>query len=645
MEVGQGELSSISEDFVEKGYFHGIWVQGMKWSTNNRHYFYHSEILPDPPYFYLIDPTSTEFLNLVTIDNQSEFPLCEFNKAAGIGFLQITDALSDGDKGVVVAIMGDWSLVNENKDGWAVSEIIRNRVDKQKVINAIDSKLQGAFDVRFLGQQTLVDNTTSQEVGFIPINVGQIHIESMPDGTPGYGLEDTVYLSSVAFTPSKQFGFPQVGRNTWTYSLFNFGNYQPDITDLSSIDLSSYDVLVRHKEHHPDWQRNPVTENQCSAVLEYMSLKELVNSGVTVDSEENSISSIQHYENDGSLQIYNFDKNETKEYSDISASANYDIMLRHNIQGNEGVPREVAYTPLSVMIAKVAPRGDCDAGVGYYSIQKYLDGNSNPYLGFYNFQQAGKDRTLNITLSYDGTARYIHTSGHSGDSPDPDLEFITRNNNGQPHVSYDAITITAPKVPASQVSGLTEEISSIVQTVDLSTNVISVLQNNPQVEPILSAKLSSDFWIVGGTYNKNCYGQSIGDSNKILTISLNGRSLYGMGTGLSLDWDNRRAYDENGHVAISWRDTGLDAKCLIHRQGTPSVDWQNMNLMGRLNGTTVAWEDRQLKGGWSVVAGTNPGGTASLNVGGKLTISNNGTLTIGNTTLTEAQLQQLLRLI
>lgn len=297
------------------------------------------------------------------------------------------------------------------------------------------------------------------------------------------------------------------------------------------------------------------------------------------------------------------------------------------------------------MIGKIAPRGDVDAGVGYFSIQKYLDGNNNPYFGFYNFQQAGKDRTLNITLSYDGTARYIHTSGHSGDSPDPNLEFITRNNNGQPHVSYDAITITAPKVPASQVSGLTEEISSVVQTVDLSTNVISVLQNNPQVEPILSAKLSSDFWIVGGTYNKNCYGKSIGDSNKLLTISLDGRCLYGMGTGLAVDWDNRRAYDENGHVAISWRDSGIDAKCLIHRQGTPSVDWQNMNLMGRLNGTTVAWEDRQLKGAWSVVAGTNPGGTASLNVGGNLTVSNNGKLTIGSTTLTEAQLQQLLRLI
>ena len=487
------------------------------------------------------------------------------------------------------------------------------------------------------------DDDFAENAKPVTYKVGQLLSESQPDSfvrKSGSWVGADAYLSSIEYTPGVQFGFRDPETPTFCYGLWNFDRYDSDLTASPTANLSAYDVLVRHKAPHPEGY-----ENQCSAKLEYMSLSAIGAGNVKVDSEENSISSIQHYENDGSLQIYDFDKNETEDFSDISASANYDIMLRHNIQGNQGVPREVSYTSLSGMIGKIAPRGDVDAGVGYFSIQKYLDGNNNPYFGFYNFQQAGKDRTLNITLSYDGTARYIHTSGHSGDSPDPNLEFITRNNNGQPHVSYDAITITAPKVPASQVSGLTEEISSVVQTVDLSTNVISVLQNNPQVEPILSAKLSSDFWIVGGTYNKNCYGQSIGDGNKLLTISLNGRSLYGMGTGLALDWDDRICYDENGHRAINWSDTGVDAKCLIHRQGTPSVDWQNMNLMGRLNGTTVAWEDRQLKGGWSVVAGTNPGGTASLNVNGNLTISNNGTLTIGSTTLTEAQLQQLLRLI
>lgn len=203
-------------------------------------------------------------------------------------------------------------------------------------------------------------------------------------------------------------------------------------------------------------------------------------------------------------------------------------------------------------------------------------------------------------------------------------------------MSYDNIAVTAPRISASDVDGI-ETILSGDFTV-ISTD-LSVLSGDLSA---LSSQLSN-YWKVKGTYNNNCYGKSIGDSNKLLTISLDGRCLYGMGTGLAVDWDIRRAYDENGHVAISWRDSGLNAKCLMHRQGTPAVDWQNMNLMGRLNGTTVAWEDRQLKGGWSVVAGTNPGGTASLTVNGPLATT--GTLRIGNTTINETQLQQLLALL
>ena len=227
-------------------------------------------------------------------------------------------------------------------------------------------------------------------------------------------------------------------------------------------------------------------------------------------------------------------------------------------------------------------------------------------------------------------------NGSNSGAPDPKVQIITRDANGNPFVSYDNITVTAPRISASDVDGI-ETILSGDFTV-ISTE-LSVLSGDLSA---LSSELSN-YWKVKGTYNNNCYGKSIGDSNKLLTISLDGRRLYGMGTGLAVDWDDRIAYDENGHRAINWSDSGIDAKCLIHRQGTPAVDWQNMNLMGRLNGTTVAWEDRSLKGAWTVDQGTNPGGAASLTVNGQLATT--GTLKIGNTTLNETQLQQLLALL
>lgn len=227
-------------------------------------------------------------------------------------------------------------------------------------------------------------------------------------------------------------------------------------------------------------------------------------------------------------------------------------------------------------------------------------------------------------------------NGSNSGAPDPKVQFITRDANGNPFVSYDNITVTAPRISASDVDGIESIISGDVNIISTELSVLSGDISD------LSSSLSN-YWKVGGTYNNNCYGQSIGDSNKLLTISLNGRSLYGMGTGLALDWDTRVCYDNNGRRAICWSANGLDARCLIHSQGTPAVDWQNMNLMGRLNGTTVAWEDRSLKGAWTVDQGTNPGGTASLTVNGQLATTS--TLKIGNTTINETQLQQLLALL
>lgn len=64
---------------------------------------------------------------------------------------------------------------------------------------------------------------------------------------------------------------------------------------------------------------------------------------------------------------------------------------------------------------------------------------------------------------------------------------------------------------------------------------------------------------------------------------------------------------------------------LFNASGAQTVDFGGETLIDPLAGTTLDWKNRTLNGNW--------------------TIGNNGTLTIGATSISEAQLQQLLRLI
>lgn len=49
----------------------------------------------------------------------------------------------------------------------------------------------------------------------------------------------------------------------------------------------------------------------------------------------------------------------------------------------------------------------------------------------------------------------------------------------------------------------------------------------------------SNYWKCGGTYNNNCYGQSIGDDSKRPQIDLNGgKLLYGNAQDPTVDWHN-----------------------------------------------------------------------------------------------------------
>lgn len=84
------------------------------------------------------------------------------------------------------------------------------------------------------------------------------------------------------------------------------------------------------------------------------------------------------------------------------------------------------------------------------------------------------------------------------------MEFVVRDRSSR-EVKYDALAIYAPPISASDITDLSSVISSIVEhecSCDLGPLSAKVDE--------LSASLSN-YWKCGGTYNNNCYGQSIGD--------------------------------------------------------------------------------------------------------------------------------------
>lgn len=118
-----------------------------------------------------------------------------------------------------------------------------------------------------------------------------------------------------------------------------------------------------------------------------------------------------------------------------------------------------------------------------------------------------------------GQHRYATKDG-SGEYPDPYVEFVVRDRSGARMVKYDALDIYAPPISASDVTDLCSVISSIAEhecSCDLGPLSAAL--------DALSAQLSN-YWKCGGTYNDNCYGESIGDSSKVLAIDIDNGGLW-----------------------------------------------------------------------------------------------------------------------
>lgn len=220
------------------------------------------------------------------------------------------------------------------------------------------------------------------------------------------------------------------------------------------------------------------------------------------------------------------------------------------------------------------------------SIDKKVDQQtSGTYLQLYNFDQTGhENNTLTVNLAY-GQSRYAHFFG-DGTYPDQYCHFIVRNSYQNNLVEYDALEVYAPPIYAGDIQDLSQTISGwgFICSCDcqgLSTMIVE-----------LSSELSN-YWKVGGSYDDNCYGQSIGDSSMYLAIDLDQGQMW-YGGSMTLDWHACQLYDQNGadsagNLMLDWSD------CITYDKSQgQSIDWDYRHLYDAAGNVAVRWSDRIL---------------------------------------------------
>ena len=112
-----------------------------------------------------------------------------------------------------------------------------------------------------------------------------------------------------------------------------------------------------------------------------------------------------------------------------------------------------------------------------------------------------------------------------------------------------------------------------------------------------------------------------------LKVDWGNAGLYKNSTHQTLNWTSGILYDpNNGNVSLNW-DVGY-AKDPAGSGCT--INWNTGQLWSDNNTRVMNWKLKQLIGAWTA--------------NGNFRVTN-GSLTIGNTTITEAQLQQLLALL
>lgn len=258
---------------------------------------------------FLIDPTSTKGqakligFPLGTMGKDVKWPICELSSQAGLAVFQLMDDPDNQDlfNGSCAVVIGDFSLFDPDDD--SDGQIPRPSF-YPTYLTAIKAAPGGsAFDkATRIAMRHAVPLYVSPPASLVswddpvatPVawTVGQQHIESMPDLDMGSNwVGSTCWLSSIQFTPQKQLGI--IGRDvpTWSYSLYGFDKFAPTYTSLAQMQnaphvdgsgggdeqLSTFDILVRHKAKHP-YANAGISQlsGQSQARLEYVAISALL---------------------------------------------------------------------------------------------------------------------------------------------------------------------------------------------------------------------------------------------------------------------------------------------------------------------------------------------------------------------------------
>lgn len=407
----------------------------------------------------------------------------------------------------------------------------------------------------------------------------------------------------------------ELDNGTKVEEMFNF--HVSDTIDIDLDNLSSYDIVVR----------NP---NNGSPYVQYGKLSIDI-SGSSISGDHNVIPGYSNSidtkkDSRGTYhQLYGFENPTTKNFYQL-IEGKYQFVIRdYNSQD-----KYVVYSDISSFVNNLTISGDSNL---YYPPSRtiaYKNEQGSRFYQLYNWNGTAADQSHVISAVF-GETRYFPLQDGTGTASDLGnaAHILTRPRMGSTDLHYDAYGIKIPKVSPTDI---TQELYDLILSGGGGTDVsvirrvvIDTLDDADAKQP-LSSNLNDCFWPQGGD-RSNCYGSSIGNSIKEQVIDLDGTKLKATGNNSSsLDWSSGICVDSEGEQSITW-----DGRGLIDSNGVWAIDWDGRQGYNSSNNVTIDWENSQLVGNWS----TN----------GNLTVGGNGTLTIGNTTITEAQLQQLLALI